>query len=74
MCIKFETGNWCKMHDLEVLVDFAEQLFYNGFRRGVVMGAGAVGIGVIIGHALYRNRYKIRQCIHNHKVRKQKRD
>lgn len=66
---KLKTDKWENMSPMDVAVDFGGQMYYNGFKHGMVVGAAGVITGVIAGTIIHHNKDKIKQITHDTKVK-----
>lgn len=66
---KLKTDKWENMSDIDMLVDFVGQVYYIGFKRGMVVGAVCMAAGVISGAIIDYNKDKIKQITHDTKVK-----
>lgn len=67
--LKLKTDKWENMSPMDVAVDFGGQMYYNGFKDGMVVGAAGVIAGVITGVIIDHNKDKIKQIAHDAKVK-----
>ena len=67
--LKLKTDKWENMSPMDVAVDFGGQMYYNGFKHGMVVGAVCCAAGVITGAIIDYNKDKIKQITHDTKVK-----
>lgn len=66
--LKFKTNKWENMSNVEMAVDFCEQVYENGFKRGFVNCAVGMSIGIIAAEIILHNEDKFKQIVHDTKV------
>lgn len=67
--LKLNTDNWEKMSPMDLAVDFGGQMYYNGFKHGIVIGAICMAAGGITGVIISHNKDKIKQIANDTKVK-----
>lgn len=65
---KLKTDKWENMSNVEMAVDFCEQVYKNGLKRGFVICAVGMSIGIIAADIILYNEDKFKQIIHDTKV------
>ena len=66
---KLKTDKGENMSNIEMAVDFYEQVYYIGLKRGMIVGAVSAIAGVISGAIIDHNKDKIKQIAHDTKVK-----
>lgn len=66
---KLKTDKWENMSDMEMLVDFCGQIYEIGFKRGYVVCAVGMSVGIIAAEIIRHNEDKIKQIAHDTKVK-----
>lgn len=67
--LKLKTDNWENMNSIDLAVDFGRQMYENGFKRGFVVCAVGMTVGIIAAEIIRYNEDKVKQIAHDTKVK-----